>query len=68
MIPDAAMVESRLRVLRELPWPIPALVDVGLLDEDLDHLAAAPNRTVYWRTLNTILRRMEASTADEGVA
>jgi hypothetical protein len=60
MIPDAAMVESRLRVVRELPWPIPALVVVGMTDEDLDHLAAAPNPTVvYWRTLNAIVRREE---------
>ena len=41
MIPDAEMVEARLRVVRELPWPVPALVVVGMSIEDLDRLAAA---------------------------
>ena len=65
MIPDAYITEARLKAVRELPWPIPALVVVGMTDEDLDRLAAAPDRTVYWRTLNAILRRMEAGNANE---
>jgi ParB-like chromosome segregation protein Spo0J len=68
VIPDAYITESRLKAFRELPWPIPALVIVGMTDEDLDRLAVAPNPTVYWRTLNAIVRRMEASTVEDGAA
>ena len=65
MIPDAEMVESRLRVVRELPWPIPALVIVGMTDEDLDHLAAASDED-YWRVLNGIVRRIESRSTTVG--
>ena len=65
MIPDAAMVESRLRVVRELPWPIPALVIVGMLDEDLDHLAAASHEN-YWCVLNGVVRRIESHSTTVG--
>ncbi len=59
MIPDNDITEARLKAVRELPWVIPALVIVGLLDEDLDHLAAASDED-YWRVLNGIMRRMES--------
>jgi hypothetical protein len=52
------MVEARLRVVRELPWPLPALVVVGMTDEDLDHLAAA-SEGEYWTILNAIVTRMQ---------
>jgi hypothetical protein len=57
VIPDAEMVESRLRVVKELPWPIPALVIVGMTDEDLDLLAAASDDE-YWRVLNGVVSRI----------
>jgi hypothetical protein len=57
VIPDAYILERRLKVVRELPWPIPAAVLVGMSDEDLDHLAAAPDRD-YWRVLNGVVTRI----------
>ena len=65
---DTYITELRLKAVRELPWPIPALVIVGMTDEDLDRPAAAPNPTVYWRTLNAIVSHMEARTASEEAA
>jgi hypothetical protein len=59
---DSFIIDLRAKVIRELPWPIPALVVVGLLDEDLDHLAAASDED-YWHVLNTIVRRIEARSA-----
>jgi hypothetical protein len=59
VIPDAEMVEARLRVVRELPWPIPAAILTEMSDEDLDWLAAAPDRDEYWRTLNGVVRRVQ---------
>jgi len=47
VIPDAYITELRLKAVRELPWPIPATVLLGMTDEDLDRLAAAPDR-YYW--------------------
>jgi hypothetical protein len=58
VIPDSYITESRLKVVRELPWPIPALVIVGMTDEDLDHLAAAPEGE-YWTILNVVVTRMQ---------
>ncbi|MDP8973562.1 MAG: hypothetical protein M3N45_10435 [Actinomycetota bacterium] len=52
--------------MRELQWPIPAAVLVGMTDEDLDRLAAAPDRDTYWRVLNGVVGRIESrsSTVD----
>jgi hypothetical protein len=47
-------------VVRELQWPIPAAVLVGMTDEDLDRLAAAPDRDTYWRVLNGVVGRIES--------
>jgi hypothetical protein len=66
VIPDAEMVEARLRVVRELPWPIPAFVVVAMTDEDLDLLAAASDRNAYWHVLNTIVRRIESRSTTVG--
>jgi hypothetical protein len=44
VIPDAHITDLRAKVVRELPWPIPAAVLLEMTDEDLDRLAAAPNR------------------------
>ena len=57
MIPDAYITELRLKAVRELPWPIPALVTVGMTDEDLDLLAVASEGD-YWRVLNGIVTRI----------
>ena len=67
MIPDAHIVESRLTAFRELPWPIPALVIVGMTYEDRDRLAAA-SKADYWRVLNAIVTRIDGPTADEEAA
>ncbi len=34
MIPDAFITDQRAKVVRELPWPIPALVVVEMTDDD----------------------------------
>jgi hypothetical protein len=57
VIPDSYITESRLRAVRELPWPIPAAVLLEMTDEDLDRLAAAPDRD-YWRVLNGVVTRI----------
>ncbi len=66
MIPDAYITEARLKAVCELPWPIPAAILLEMRDEDLDLLAAAPDRDAYWRVLNGVVRRIESrsSTVD----
>jgi hypothetical protein len=68
LIPDAYITESRLRAVRELPWPIPAAVLVEMTDEDLDLLAVASDRDIYWHVLNGAVRRIEFRTASEEAA
>ena len=63
MIPDAHITELRLKAVRELPWPIPAVVLVQMTDEDLDLLATAPGED-YWRVLNGVVRRIEGHVAE----
>ena len=58
MIPDAHITDLRAKVVRELPWPIPATVLLEMSDEDLDRLASAPDTDHYWRVLNTIVTRI----------
>ena len=60
MIPDAYILEARAKVVRALPWPLPALLLLEVTDEDLDRLAAAPVDTEYWRVLNAVVRRIES--------
>lgn len=57
MIPDAHITDLRLKAVRELPWPIPAVVLVEMTDEDLDHLASASDRD-YWLVLNGVVMRI----------
>jgi hypothetical protein len=45
--------------MRELPWVIPALLIIEMTDEDLDLLEAASEKSEYWSTLNTIVRRIQ---------
>jgi hypothetical protein len=59
VIPDSYITESRLRAVRELPWPIAAAVLLEMTDEDLDHLAAAPDTDHYWSLLNAIVTRIQ---------
>jgi hypothetical protein len=59
VIPDADIVEGRVQAMRELPWPIPALVSIEMTDEDLDHLDAAADTDRYWTVLNSIITRLE---------
>ena len=61
MIPDQDILEGRVQAMRELPWPIPALVVIQMTDEDLDLLDAAYDSTEYWSILNTIVRRIESN-------
>jgi hypothetical protein len=59
MFPDADILENRVQAVRELPWPIPALVVVEFTDEDLDHLDAAADSPEYWSELNRIVTRIQ---------
>ena len=59
-MPDTDLLERRVRVLRGLPWPIPAAVLMEMSDEDLDWLSAACDRDEYWHILNGVVRRVEA--------
>ncbi len=61
MIPDAFILEARAKVVRELPWPIPATVLLVVTDEDLDRLASAEDRDEYWHVLNGVVRRIESA-------
>ncbi len=67
MIPDSYILERRLKAVRELPWPIPAVVLLEMTDEDLDRLASASDRD-YWRILNGVVGRIETRTANEEAA
>jgi hypothetical protein len=54
-------IERRLRVVRDLPWVLPASVLLELTDADLDELDLATGSRHYWRTLNAIVTRIEAT-------
>jgi hypothetical protein len=56
---DPDILENRVQALRELPWPIPALVVIQFTDEDLDLLDAADSPE-YWSILNRIVARIES--------
>ena len=60
------ITKLHLKAVRELPWPIPAAILLEMRDEDLDLLAAAPDRDAYWRVLNGVVERIESrsSTVD----
>jgi hypothetical protein len=62
MFPDTDMLENRVQAMRELPWPIPALVIIEMADEDLDLLDAAADTDKYWTVLNAIVARIEEET------
>jgi hypothetical protein len=59
VIPDQDILESRVQAMRDLPWPIPALVIMQMTDLDLDHLDMAADSDGYWPTLNAIVSRIE---------
>ena len=51
MIPDVHITEARLKAVRELPWPIPALVVVGMLGvRRMESRAATVDRPNEGRT------------------
>jgi hypothetical protein len=56
---DQDILENRVQAMRELPWVIPALLIIEMTDEDLDLLEAASEKSEYWSTLNTIVRRIQ---------
>jgi hypothetical protein len=60
---DPDILESRVAAMRDLPWPIPALVVVSMTDEDLDNLDAAADTDKYWMVLNAIVSRIEGKAA-----
>lgn len=60
---DIDLLEGRVAAMRDLPWPIPALVVVEFTDEDLDNLDAAADSDSYWSLLNTIVTRRERKAA-----
>jgi hypothetical protein len=53
------LLETRVMAMRELPWPIPAIVIVEFTDEDLDNLDAAADSPEYWGVLNEIVTRIQ---------
>jgi hypothetical protein len=59
VIPDQDILENRVQAMRELPWPIPALVVVSMTDEDLDNLDAAADTDTYWGVLNEVVTRIQ---------
>lgn len=56
---DLDILERRVTAMRDLPWPIPAVVILAMTDEDLDDLEAAADTDRYWTVLNRIVRRIE---------
>ncbi len=64
MIWDAEdLLESRIQVVIELPWVIPALTIIEMTAEDLDLLASAYDTPEYWPLLNRIVSRIEREAA-----
>jgi hypothetical protein len=59
VIPDQDILENRVMAMRELPWPIPALVVVEFREEDLDRLDTAADSPEYWGVLNEIVTRIQ---------
>jgi hypothetical protein len=57
------LLETRVAAMRDLPWPLPALVVVEFTDEDLDLLDAAADTDEYWSVLNRIVTRIESEAA-----
>jgi hypothetical protein len=59
VIPDIDILERRIVAMRDVPWPIPALVIIEMADEELDLLDAAADADRYWGVLNGIVRRIQ---------
>jgi hypothetical protein len=52
-------LERRVKVVRELPWPLPALTVIQMSDADLDALdGAGDDVDLSWDRLNFIFRRI----------
>jgi hypothetical protein len=51
VIPDLDILERRVAAMRDVPWPIPALVIMEMTDEDLDNLDAVADAPEYWGVL-----------------
>ncbi len=64
MIPDTYITDKRLRVVRDLPWVMPAGVLLGFTDEDLDNLAAVHHDLdACWHTLSAVALRIQGTEA-----
>jgi hypothetical protein len=59
VIRETYILETRMRVVRDVPWPIPALVIMEMTDEDLDNLDAVADAPEYWGVLNGVVRRIQ---------
>jgi hypothetical protein len=59
VIPDLDILERRVAAMRDVPWPIPALVIMEMTDEDLDNLDAVADAPEYWGVLNGVVRRIQ---------
>jgi len=59
VIPDVDILERRIAAMRDVPWPIPALIIMEMTDEDLDRLDAAADTDRYWSVLNEIVTRIQ---------
>jgi len=53
------LLENRVAAMRDVPWPIPALVVISMSDADLDHLDGAADTDCYWSVLNEIVTRIQ---------
>jgi hypothetical protein len=61
---DAAdLLEHCVQAMRDLPWPIPAVVVVEFTGEDLDRLDTAADSPEYWSVVNEIVTRIERKAA-----
>jgi hypothetical protein len=61
---DAAdLLETRVQAMRDLPWPMPAVVVVEFTGEDLDRLDTAADSPEYWSVVNEIVTRIERKAA-----
>jgi phage FluMu protein gp41 len=59
VIPDTDILERRIAAMKDIPWPIAALVVVEFREEDLDRLDAVADTDRYWTVLNEIVTRIQ---------
>jgi phage FluMu protein gp41 len=58
VIPDLDILERRVAAMRDIPWPIPALVIIEMTSQELTQLDAAADTLHYRSVLVAILKRI----------